>query len=75
MLTRHLIGLTPEMREQRSARMRQATPATTRRALLEAIEPNLARSAVCVMSNREKLEAANRELGDAALAIEDILKE
>ena len=74
-LTRHVIGYTPEMRERRSARMRQATPATTRRALLAAIEPNLARSAVCVMSNREKLEAANGELGDSPLVIEDILKE
>jgi hypothetical protein len=74
-LMRHLVGLTRELRERRYARLKEATPAEVKRALTAVLEANLARSAVCVTSSREKLEAANKEMKDKPLAIEDILKD
>ena len=73
-LHRHLTGLTPEKREERYARLKTGTPRSVKRALLELLESNLSRGAVCVVSSREKLETANQELADSPLAIEDILK-
>ena len=71
-LSQHLTGQTREMREERYAQLRQATPAEVKRALLELLEENRDNAAVCVVSSREKLEAANRELAQP-LVIEDIL--
>jgi presequence protease len=73
-LRRHLIGLTPELRQQRADRMRAATPAEVKRAFLAVLQENDAQAAVCVLAGRDKLEAANKTLGDKALAIEDIIK-
>lgn len=71
-LSQHLIGVTREMREDRYAQLRRATPAEVKRALLELLEGNRDKAAVCVVSSREKLEAANTELAQP-LVIEDIL--
>ncbi len=73
-LHRHLTGQTPEKREERYARLKSGTPETVKRALLELLESNMSRGAVCVVSSREKLEAANQEMSDSPLAIEDILQ-
>lgn len=71
-LSQHLTGQTRELREERYAHLRQATPAAVKRALLELLEENRDKAAVCVVSSREKLEAANAELAQP-LVIEDIL--
>ena len=71
-LGQYLTGQTREMREERYAQLRRATPAEVKRALLELLEENRDNAAVCVVSSREKLEAANRELAQP-LVIEDIL--
>ncbi len=71
-LGQHLTGQTREMREERYAQLRQATPAEVKRALLELLEENRDKAAVCAVSSREKLEAANSELAQP-LVIEDIL--
>ncbi len=71
-LSQHLTGQTREMREERYAQLRQATPTEVKRALLELLEGNRDKAAVCVVSSREKLEAANSELLQP-LVIEDIL--
>ncbi len=71
-LSQHLTGQTREMREERYAQLRRATPAEVKRALLQLLEENRDKAAVCVVSSREKLAAANQELADP-LAIEDIL--
>ena len=71
-LSQYLVGQTREMREDRYAQLRQATPAEVKRALLQLLEENRGKAAVCVVSSREKLEAANRELAQP-LAIEDIV--
>ena len=71
-LSQHLTGQTREMREERYAELRRATPAAVKRALLQVLEENRDNAAVCVVSSREKLEAANQELA-SPLAIEDIL--
>ena len=73
-LHRHLTGQTPEKREERYARLKQGTPKSVKHALLELLEANLNRGAVCVVSSREKLETANQEMTDEPLVIEDILK-
>ncbi len=71
-LSQHIAGLTNEMREERYAQLRHITPTEVKRALLQLLEENRDKVAVCVVSSREKLEAANREL-EKPLTIEDIL--
>ena len=68
----HISGQTREMREERYARLRSATPGEVQRAMLQLFEENLDKAAVCVVSSREKLEEANGELAQP-LVIEDIL--
>ena len=72
-LQRHLIGQTPELREQHYSQLRHVTPKEVKRALLELLEDNFTMGAVCVVSSREKLEAANQEMSGRRLIIEDIL--
>jgi Zn-dependent M16 (insulinase) family peptidase len=73
-LRRHLRGDSPQRREERYARLLRAKPDEVKRVLLEELEQNEAAAAVCVVSSREKLEQANREMPGRELAIEDILK-
>ncbi|HET7558415.1 MAG TPA: hypothetical protein VFK80_00525, partial [Limnochordia bacterium] len=72
-LIRHLSGLTPEWREARYRGLRAATPGAVKSALLDALEAGRPTATVCVVSNRERLEEANRELGAKPLAIANIL--
>ena len=71
-LSQHLAGQTREMREERYAELRRATPGEVKRALLQLFEENRDKASVCAVSSREKLEAANQELAQP-LIIEDIL--
>ena len=73
-LQRHLAGITPELREARHERLRATTAAEVRQALQQALAAGFPRSAVCVVSSRDKLEQANRELDAGQLAIEEILQ-
>ncbi len=68
----HISGQTREIQEERYNQLRSATPAEVQRALLQLFEENMDNAAVCVVSSREKLEAANSELAQP-LTIEDIL--
>lgn len=72
-LWRHTHGDTPDRREARHAAILSVTPQAIKRAVLDQLDRHAARIGTCVVSSRLKLEEANRELGDAALAIEDIL--
>jgi len=72
-LWRHLTGDTPDRRNARHAAMLRATPAGIKRAMLELFESGFPKAAVCVVSSREKLEAANRERPGKPIAISDIL--
>ena len=72
-LQRYLIGQTPELREQHYSQLRYVTPKEVKRALLEVLEANFTKGAICVVSSREKLEAANQEMSGRQLTIEDIL--
>ena len=56
-LSQYLVGQTREMREERYAQLRRATPVEVKRSLLELLEENRDKAAVCVVSSREKLEA------------------
>ncbi len=55
--------------------LRAATPQAVRDALLRVFEPGLPGSPVAVVASPEKLSAANRELGEAALRLEPLLAE
>jgi len=72
-LHQHIVGQTPELRERQFETILSATKDQVKRATLEVLEANLSRSAVCVVSSRQKLEAANREMKNQPLVIEDIL--
>ncbi|NJL32055.1 MAG: hypothetical protein HC898_10750 [Phycisphaerales bacterium] len=47
-------------------------PGKSKRSLLNVLETQMKVAAVCVVSSREKLEAANQLLGESALNIKDI---
>jgi len=72
-LTFHVRGDTDELREARYAAMLRATPGAVKETMLRLLEESEPKSAVCVVSSREKLSDANRRLGERGLAISDIL--
>ncbi len=72
-LTRHVRGDTDEMREARYAAKLRATPESVKETTLRVLDANEPASAVCVVSSREKLDEANKLLGDKLLAISGIL--
>ena len=69
----YVVGRTREWREERYERMLSATPEEVRRTILDVLDANLKQGPICVASSREKLEAANREMPDAPLSVENIL--
>jgi presequence protease len=72
-LHRRLAGQTLQVRQARYERLRAVTPTAARRALLDVLDAHLERSAICVVANRAKLEAANNQLSGPPLAIEEII--
>ena len=72
-LLRYLRGDTNAQREQRHAAMLKATPATVKEATLRVLDANLPHAAICVVSSRKKLDAANKRLGNNTLSLSDIL--
>ncbi|MBU4429577.1 MAG: insulinase family protein, partial [Verrucomicrobia bacterium] len=72
-LNRHLRGCTNEFREKSYEATLRATPQDVKRVLIEQLAANELKAALCVVSCREKLEEANRVLGDCSLAISDLL--
>jgi len=72
-LSRHLQGVTPELREAFYAARLAVTPPLARSALLETLETGLISSPICVLSSREKLIEANKMLASHALSISDVV--
>ena len=72
-ITHYLTGQTPEMFEERYAHLRRATPKEVKRALLQVLEENRDKAAICVVASREKLEAENQKMA-RPLQIEDVFK-
>ena len=72
-LWRHVMGDTPQRREQRHAALLSAGSGQVKRAVMETLEANLSRAAVCVVSSRDKLQTANTESPDRPLSIEEII--
>ena len=72
-ITHYLTGQTPEMVEERYAHLRRATPREVKRALLQVLEENRDKAAICVVASREKLEAENQKMAQP-LQIEDVFK-
>ena len=70
-LQRYLSGSTPEIRQQRYEALRNVTPTAVKHELSELLAPSK-RSCVCVVSSRQKLEDANKELTQS-LSVQDIL--
>lgn len=73
-LWRHVTGDTNELREARHESILRVTPAELKRAVLELLDGNRPKAAVCVVSSREKLESANQEMPNTPLTVEDIIK-
>lgn len=72
-LTHHLTGQTHEVLEERYAQLRRATSKEVKRALLQTLEENSDKAAICVVASREKLEAENQKMVQP-LSIENILE-
>ncbi len=72
-LHRYLTGQTPDFRERLFNQILSATAKEVTRATYEFLAANLKKSAVCVVSSREKLEQANRKIRTGKLLIKDIL--
>ena len=72
-LIRYLRGDTNDQREQRYAATLRATPAAVQETILRVLDANETRSAICVVSSREKLAEANQKLGADRLDVADIL--
>ncbi|MGA2582403.1 MAG: insulinase family protein [Tepidisphaeraceae bacterium] len=72
-LWRYLAGDTPARREARHEAMLGATLPGIKRVLIEQLSTNTSSAAVCVVSSREKLEAANRERPGNPLEVANIL--
>lgn len=73
-LTSHITGETGEIREARYRTVLAATPEKLKEVVLRVLESGFARAPVGVLSNRQKLQEANGELGDAPLLISDLLE-
>lgn len=71
-LRRYLSGISAGIRAERRRVLLKADPAGVRRALLETLEENLPRAALCVMAGRRMLEQANATGGFVPLDISDL---
>ena len=72
-LAQHLTGQSQNMIEERYAQPLRATPKEVKRVLLQVLEDNRDKAAVCVVASREKLEAENRKMAHP-LSIENIME-
>lgn len=68
----HVHGMTDEVRLARYQALISVSAADARRALIDVLERGAQSASVCVVSSREKLEAANLEVGEGSLNVEDI---
>jgi hypothetical protein len=73
-LSDHVMGVTYAHVVRRYETLCGATAARVKAALLAVLEPGMANAPVAVVSSREKLESANRELGAAALTVKTLLE-
>jgi len=71
-LSRRLRGETDELRERRHAALLAATPEKVKELVLRHLDASLPDSSVCVISGREKIEAANKALASNPLEIVDL---
>lgn len=71
-LTRHIAGISNDIREQRYSTTKSATPENIKNALLAELEIAEPSAGICVAASREKLEEANAVLGKDKLEISDI---
>jgi len=72
-LHRHLTGQSRELRDQQFEQILSAGVNDVKRAVLDFLDNNFEKSATCVVSSREKLEQANRQLAGKPLVIKNIL--
>jgi Zn-dependent M16 (insulinase) family peptidase len=72
-LTRHLTGMTTDVRNRYHAARLEVTPTSARKALLSVLDTGLATGPVCVVADRHKLEEANRDSRTRQLRIADVV--
>ena len=73
-LSNYVTGHTEELLQADYEELLSATPAKLKQIVLEQLDANESKAAICVVSSREKLEQANAENPAGALVVEDILK-
>ncbi len=71
-LSRHVTGITPELRDARHEATVGVTLAALRDALGDTLAAGLPASGICVLASRRMLADANAELGAEALALSDL---
>lgn len=72
-LTRHLTGMTPDVRGRYHAARLDVTPSSAREALLNTLAAGATTTPICVVADRQKLEEAQRAPGSRALTIADVV--
>ncbi|MDT8391455.1 MAG: insulinase family protein [Lentisphaeria bacterium] len=72
-LTAWITGETHAVRRERYRVLREATPGHLKAVLLDVLESGFQNAPVAVLSNRDKLEKANAELGENALVLTDLV--
>jgi Zn-dependent M16 (insulinase) family peptidase len=72
-LTRHLTGMSTEVRNRYHAARLEVTPVAARQALLSVLEAGLATGPVCVVADRGKLEEANTTAKAGQIEITDVV--
>ena len=72
-LSDHLTGKSEAVQAQRYDDLCRATPEALKRVLLDVLAEGFSHAPIAVLSNREKLKAANAALGDAGLEITELL--
>ena len=73
-LWRHYMAETKEFREDWHRRVLASTPTEVKRAMSDLLEENFSSGGLCVLSSQEKLETANKELGESPLIIEEVFE-
>jgi hypothetical protein len=72
-LARHLRGMTDALRARQYEALIGATPLAVKQVVERVLAEGWDRSAICVVSSKEKLAEANKALGDHALQVTNIL--
>ncbi|MFH0878483.1 MAG: insulinase family protein [Lentisphaerota bacterium] len=72
-LSRHLTGLTPEIRKWRYQHLVKARAGEVQKAIQSTLDSAQDHAAICILSSRQKLEEASARLEGGPISVEDVL--